>query len=152
MHRVSYFYIELANYFREKAAQLKQHIISAPLEEKKVFLRAFFDDEGCMSYDQKRNSRKVRGYQGNRENLLLIQALLRDFDIDSKIEKGYTYEVVIGGKNNLVKFRDKINFSKGVYINPKRSNSLWRKKLQKRDLLDMAIANYKPLGTPGVHY
>ena len=150
--QIRYYYVELGDYIKEKSLELLKYIKTSSPEEKKIFLRAFFDDEGCMSYYQKSNKRSVRGYQDDKDTLLLIQTLLQDFGISSTMEKGYTYEVVIRGKENLVRFRDKINFSNGVYINPKRKNSVWKRKLQKRDLLDMAIASYKPLGSPGVHY
>jgi len=42
-----------------------------------------------------------------------------------------------------VKFRDKINFLKGVYINPDRKNSIWKKKLEKREILDYTINSYQ---------
>jgi len=74
--------------------------------------------------------------------LKLIRKLLKDFDIRSRIEeKGQ--EIVISGKENLLKFRDKINFSKGVYINPNRKNSIWKKKLEKREILNKTIVSYK---------
>lgn len=52
-------------------------------------------------------------------------------------------EIVISRKPSFIKFRDKINFSKGVYINPKHRNSIWKKKLEKREILDIIIASYK---------
>jgi len=147
--RISYHYVELADYVRRKAQELKNYIKTAPLLEKRIFLQTFFDDEGCVyKYG---NNRKIRGYQYNLEILKLIQKLLKDFDINSRIEERGK-EIVILGKENLMKFRDKINFSKSIFINPDRKNSIWKRKLQKRDLLNMAIASYKPIGTPGVHY
>jgi len=142
VHEVSYYYVELANYFQKKAVQIQDYIKEASLKEKRIFLRAFFDDEGCMLYDKKQNSRKVRGYQNNKDLLLLIKKLLQDLNIESRLEKGSTWEVVVSKKENLIKFHNKINFSKRVYINPNRKNSLWEKKFQKRDLLDMAINSY----------
>ena len=140
VHRISYFYVELANYFQKKSGQLKEYIINASSEEKKLFLKAFFDDEGCVYYW--RNARKIRGYQHNLEILKLIQKLLKDFNIESKIDKQYK-EIVISRKPNLIKFRNKINFSKGIYINPDRKNSIWKKKLEKRKILDYIISLYK---------
>jgi len=147
VYRICYHYVELTDYVRGKAQELKKYIARASLVEKKIFLRAFFDDEGSIHFDK----RLVRGFQHNLEILKLIQKLLKDFDIESKIDEKYK-EIVISRKSNLIKFRDKINFSKGVFINPARKNSIWKRKLQKRDLLDMAIVSYKPLGNPGVHY
>jgi hypothetical protein len=139
VHRISYHYIELADYFRGKFKELKQYIKTASLPEKKIFIQAFFDDEGCAY--KWNNIRKVRGYQYDLETLNLIHNLLNDFDIKNRIEeKGK--EIVISKKENLVKFRDKINFSKGIYINPNRKNSIWKKKLEKRKILDIIINSY----------
>ncbi len=146
VRRISYHYVELADYMRKRALELNKYIKSASIEEKRIFLKAFFDDEGSVHFDK----RLVRGYQYNLEILKLVQKLLKDFDIESKIDEKYK-EIVISRKPNLIKFQDKINFSKGVYINPNRKNSIWKKKLEKRKLLDMAINSYLPVGFPGVH-
>ena len=142
VHRISYHYVELADYIKKRAQGLKKYIKTASLPEKKIFLQAFFDDEGCVyKYG---NNRKIRGYQHNLEILKLIQKLLNSFNIKSRIEeKGQ--EIVIFGKENLIKFRDKINFSEGIYINPNRKNSIWKKKLEKRGILDRIISSYKKL-------
>lgn len=140
VHRISYHYVELASYMRKKSKQLKKYIKASSLPEKRIFLKAFFDDEGCVY--KHGNNRKVRGYQHNLEILNLIRGLLRDFDIKSRIEeKGK--EIVISDKLNLIKFRDKINFSRGIYINPNRKNSIWKKKLEKRQIRNKIIDSYK---------
>jgi hypothetical protein len=140
VHRISYFYIELADYIKKRAHELiEKYIKVASLSEKRIFLRAFFDDEGCAY--RWGNARKVRGFQQDLRILELIQKLLKDFDIESKIDKKYK-EIVISRKENLIKFRDKINFSKGVYINPDRKNSIWKQKLEKREILNRAINSY----------
>jgi len=140
VHRISYFYVDLANYIKKKSQKLKRYIKNTSLSEKKIFLRAFFDDEGSVYLW--RNHRKVRGYQNSLEILKLIQKLLNDFDIKNRIEeKGK--EIVISGKENLIKFRDQVNFSKGIFINPNRKNSIWRQKLEKREILNRAINSYK---------
>ena len=138
VHRVSYHYVELADYIRKKAERLKDYIKTAFLSEKKIFLKAFYDDEGSVHFEKK----LARGFQHNLEILKLVQKLLKDFDIESKIDEKYK-EIVISRKSNLVKFRDKINFLKGVYINPDRKNSIWKKKLEKREILDYTINSYQ---------
>ena len=140
VHRISYHYIELSDYFRKKAEKLKSYIKNTSLSEKRIFLRVFFDDEGCVYWWRK--ARKIRGFQHNLEILELIQKLLKDFEIESKIDKKYK-EIIISRKENLIKFRDKINFSKGVYINPDRKNSIWKKKLEKREILNKIIDSYQ---------
>ncbi len=52
-------------------------------------------------------------------------------------------EVVIVGKENLIRFEREINFSPGVYMNGKRSNSRWKKHIEKRELLKRAIKSFK---------
>lgn len=138
VHRIYYWYVQLANYITEKAQELKQYIQTASLPEKKIFLKAFFDDEGSVHFDKK----LVRGFQHNLEILKLIKELLKDFDIENKIDEKYK-EIVISRKPNLIKFRDKINFSKGIYINPNRKNSIWKKKMEKREILNKIINSYK---------
>ena len=140
VHRISYFYVDLADYMKRKSLELKRYLKDASLEEKRAFLRTFFDDEGSAYIWE--NNRKVRGYQHDLEILKLVQKLLEDFDIHSRIDKKYK-EIVISKKENLIKFRDKINFSKGVYINPNRKNSIWKEKLQKRQILERAISSYQ---------
>lgn len=140
VYRIAYHYVELADYMREKARELKKYVRVASLPEKKIFLRAFFDDEGNVRW--RLNQRSIRGFQHNLEILKLIQNLLKDFKIESKIDEKYK-EIVISRKPNLIKFRDKINFSKRVYINPKRKNSIWKQKLEKREILDKIINSYQ---------
>ncbi|KPJ55887.1 hypothetical protein AMJ49_06170 [Parcubacteria bacterium DG_74_2] len=140
VHRISYHYVELATYFKRKVEELKKYIKTANLAEKRIFLQAFYDDEGC-AYIWKRK-RLIRGYQHNLRILKLIQKLLKDFKIESKIDKKYK-EIIISRKENLIKFRDKINFSKGIYINPDRKKSIWKKKLEKREILNKAIRSYR---------
>ncbi len=138
--QLRYSNVELGSYIRKRASELLDYIKTASLIEKKIFLQAFFDDEGCVY--KYRNNRKIRGYQHNLEILNLIKKLLKDFDIKSRIEKRGK-EIVISGKESFIKFRDKINFSKGIYINLNRKNSIWRKKLEKREILDYIISSYK---------
>ncbi len=139
VYRISYHYVELAGYLTKKSQELKKYIKNTILSEKSIFLRAFFDDEGCVyKYG---NNRKIRGYQDNLEVLKLIKKLLADFNINSRIEeKGK--EIIISGRENLIKFRKKINFSNGVYVNPNRKNSIWKKKLEKSKILDYIISSY----------
>ncbi|NCO62060.1 hypothetical protein GW879_01230 [Candidatus Kaiserbacteria bacterium] len=140
VHRISYHYVELADYMKRKAQDLKKYIKTATLPEKEIFLKSFFADEGCAY--KRGNKRLVRGFQNNLEILNLVQKLLKDFEIESKIDEKYK-EIIISRKSNLIKFRDKINFSKGIYINPNRKNSIWKQKLEKREILNQIINSYK---------
>ncbi|MES2668451.1 MAG: LAGLIDADG family homing endonuclease [Patescibacteria group bacterium] len=139
--RTSYYNVPFSSYLKNKSNELLRKIGDCDLKLKREFLRAFFDDEGCMDFKPSNNKKRVRGYQKNVEVLYLVQTLLKDMGIDSRIT--FPNEVVISGKENLVIFQKEINFSLGVCINGNRSNSVWKEHLEKRELLEMAINSYK---------
>lgn len=139
--RIEFSNVELRQFLYDKSQELFQLIYKMPKAFQREFLRAFFDDEGCMDVRLDRNLRRVRGYQKDKSILDLVQVLLTNFSIESKIRK--PNEVVISGKENLKKFQKEINFSEGVRLNPNRTNSLWKKNIEKRELLDMAIKSFK---------
>lgn len=139
--RISYHNVALGPYIKQKSKQLLEEVIQLPKDLKREFLVAFFDDEGCMDFRPGINARRIRGYQKDTSILKLITTLLSDFEIKSRFQK--PNEVVISGKENLLKFQKEINFSPGVYINGNRTNSLWKKHLEKRELLDRAISSFK---------
>lgn len=138
---ISYYHANLTDYIREKTKELLKYIPTASKHKKKIFLQAFFNDEGGIYYD-KHKTRRVRGYQHSRSILELVQGLLKEFDIHSRIDKRFT-EVDITGKQNLLKFQKYINFSPNIFINPKRKNSIWKIKIDKRTILQKAIASYQ---------
>ncbi|HEY4517306.1 MAG TPA: LAGLIDADG family homing endonuclease [Candidatus Paceibacterota bacterium] len=139
--RIAYYNVALSAYVKIKAQELLQKITYFPKSFKSEFLQSFFDDEGCIDFRPKNNCRRIRGYQKDTRILFIVQKLLTDFEIESKIQM--PNEVVIVGKENLIKFQRKINFSRGVRINGKRSNSIWKQSLEKRDILQRAIASYQ---------
>ena len=139
--KTCYFNVALDAYLQRKAKDLFGRVDTFPRPLKREFLRAFFDDEGCMDFRPESNRRKVRGYQKDVRILKIIQKLLTDFSIDAKVVT--PNEVVITGKENLLRFEREINFSPGVYINGKRSNSRWKKHLEKRQILRMAIESFQ---------
>lgn len=139
--RICYYNVEMAAYMKDKTEQLKSGAAKLPKEFKKVFLRAFFDDEGCMDFRPRHNHRRIRGYQKDVRVLEIVRTLLFDFGIESRIQ--LPNEVIITGKDNLSRFRQEIDFSAGVRINGERSNSIWKENLEKRDLLNRAIESYK---------
>lgn len=147
--RISYFNVAFSAYIKEKAEKLISEIPTLGEELQREFLGAFFDDEGCMDFRPARNVRQIRGYQKKVDTLYLIQKLLGNLGITADVK--YPNEVVIRGKENLKKFQEEIGFSPGVRINGNRSNSIWKKSLEKRVLLERAIASYKPVGSSGVH-
>ncbi len=141
VERISYHNVALASFLKKKAIELVGDVDHFPLELQREFVRAFFDDEGCMDYRVKRNLRCIRGYQDDGRVLRAVQKCLAHFGIDADL-KGRN-EVVIVGRENLLRFQQEINFSKGVRINGNRSNSLWKESLEKRILLDRAIKSFR---------
>jgi len=139
--RISYHNVALGTYLQEKSKELLNNICSLSIGLKKEFLKAFFNDEGCIDFRPKRNLRQIRGYQKDKSILFLIQKLLCDFGIESRVVN--PNEIVISGKENLQKFQKRIGFSPGVYINGNRSNSIWKKSLEKKVLLNEAIKSFK---------
>lgn len=137
--RISYNNVELANFIRVKSEELPGYIICAPEEQKISFLTAFFDDEGCITFSKKK--RIIRGYQHNERILILIQKLLRGFDIESKVDARFN-EIVISRHPNLGKFAKQIGFMRGLCVNGKRTNSIWKKDLEKTRILEMALNSY----------
>ncbi len=139
--RISYFNVEFATFLKEKRKELIRDVRKMPHDLKLEFLRAFFDDEGCMDYRPQSNRRKIRGYQKDVMILKIISNLLGDFGIESRVVK--PNEIVITGKENLQRFARTINFSLGVYINGNRANSRWKRHIEKRELLTRAIKSFK---------
>ena len=140
--RVCYFSAELRDFLLEKREELLEDILLLDKEKQKAFLISFFDDEGCVTFNRIKHRRKVRGFQHNIKILLLVQKLLNKFSIRSKIYKDF-YEIEISRKENLKKFAQEINFSKGVRVNGKRSNSVWKKSFEKRIILANLLASYR---------
>ena len=139
---ISFYNVELADYVKEKKKEIFNYIGNgAPKRQKKVFLQAFFDDEGNIYY-KKKNQRRIRGYQNSYLILKRIKELLEDFGICGRINKAET-EIEITGRNNLVKFWNEINFSSRIYMNPHRKNSIWKEKIEKREILELALKSYK---------
>lgn len=134
--RAIFFSMDFVRYLDRKIPYLIKYIPSARKEEKRAFLQAFFNDEGNAFYDKKYGHNRVRGYQKNTDILLIVKKLLREFEIESRIEKN---EIVISRKHDFKNFKKEINFSPYLFLNPKRKNSIWKRKISKRELLDMII-------------
>lgn len=134
--RATFYSADFVRYLNKKIPALLEYIPKARREEKREFLRSFFDDEGNVFYDKKHRHHRIRGYQKNTEILLIVGELLRDFEIESRVEKN---EVVISRKQSFVNFRKEINLSPYLFLNPKRKNSVWKRRISKRELLDMII-------------
>lgn len=139
--RLAYHNVELVNFFKKKVVILLKNIKKLPLSHRHEFLRAFFDDKGSVDFRLSEMKRRIKGYQHNRRVLLLINQLLKNFKISSSIDYNF-HEILITKKKNINTFAQKINFSSGVRINGKRSNSIWKKSLEKREILTSLLASY----------
>lgn len=141
VYKVCYYNVALTDYLKEKSEMLLKEITYLPKELQRVFLRAFYDDEGCVNFILNYRKRQIRGYQHDDQILETIKKLLEVFKIKGSVDSRF-HEIIIGRKENLIAFQKEINFSKGVAINPKRTNSVWGKRIEKREILAKAIQSY----------
>ena len=136
-----FYHVEFAEYIKNCKDKLFGYLNNGcPRTHKGIFLKAFFDDEGNVFY--KGDKKRVRGYQKSHSVLEQIKNLLSGFDISSRIDKK-AIAIEITGQNNLVKFAKEINFSSGIYINPKRKNGIWKEKISKRNILNLLLRSYQ---------
>lgn len=136
-----FYHVEMANYLKNREKELFAYLSNGALKAyKKEFLRAFFDDEGSIFY--KGDKRRVRGYQKSDFILRQIINLLNEFGIKSRLDKRAN-GVEISGRYNLEAFSKKINFSPHIYVNPNRKNGIWKERISKRDILDLALRSYR---------
>jgi len=139
---LAYHNVELAPFFKDKISQLFAIITNSGRNLQKEFLSAFFDDEGSVDFRRLRHIRRIRGYQHDNSILMIVQKLLKNFSIDSKVDTRF-HEIIISRRENIKKFAQEINFSKGLRVNGKRSNSIWKKDLEKRKILANLLASYQ---------
>lgn len=141
VYGLTYYHVELADYIKNHKDELLSYLNNgAPKSEKRIFLKAFFDDEGCAFY--KGDKRRVRGYQKSELILGQIKDLLSIFGIESKINNKGT-NIEISGRENLIKFSKEISFSPKIYINPKRKNGIWKERISKKKILDLLLNSYQ---------
>lgn len=138
--KVGWYHVEIANFLQRKAVELLGYISDAPDDEKIAFLKAFFDDEGNVYFAGRHKI--VRGYQHSIPILELVQALLADFGIVSRIQAKF-YEICISRKADIICFAEIINFSDGLCVNGLRSNSVWKESLEKKEILNRLINSYQ---------
>lgn len=140
--RASFNNVELAAYMQTQRQKLLENIESTDLECKRVFLKAFFDDEGCAQYVPSCHKRLVRGYQHNSELLRIIQNLLKYFSIESTVDLKHR-EIIISRRKNIIFFHREIGFTAGVRVNGNRTNSVWKRSLEKRTILKRMVDSYR---------
>lgn len=140
IYGVVFYHVEFADYMRHRRDDVFEYLANgASASSKRVFLKAFFDDEGNVYF--KGDKRRVRGYQKSPETLKQIQNLLLSFGIKGKINKAGTY-IEITEKKNLKNFSKEINFSPKICLNPRRKNSIWGKAISRRDILRLLLGLY----------
>jgi intein/homing endonuclease len=101
--------------------RVPQQILISSKPVKREYLRAIFDDEGTANlfdaFDKRRNNynkiRRVKLYCKYSSFLLGIKSMLREFDVDAKINGPYNgaYELVIMKKENLKRFYLRVGFN-----------------------------------------
>lgn len=146
---ISYHNVELGRYFKLKKDELLKSIFRWSIEFQREFLKAFFDDEGSVGFHMLDHRRQVRGFQHNNRILYLVQNLLKNFGIDSKVDARF-HEIIISRRENIDRYAKEINFSKGLRVNGKRSNSIWKKSLEKRKILADLLTSYQKSRPSGI--
>lgn len=135
-----FYHVEFAEYVKKRKEWIISYINNgASYAKKRIFLKAFFDDEGCVFY--KGDKKRVRGYQKSIPILKKVRNLLATFSIESRIDKEHS-NIEITGYNNLTNFAKEINFSPRIYMNPERKNSIWKKRISKKRILDILLESY----------
>ena len=110
---------------------------------KTVFLRAFWDDEGTVRFNQLtdrrgyiRTHRKVEAYQKNTGLLYQLKEMHEQLGIKAYINKN---KLIISDRANLTKFRDLIHFTDGVVSC--KTTSKWYG-VEKNKILRLAVESY----------
>jgi hypothetical protein len=137
---ISYYNVEFAEYIRNRAREIFSYVQNgASKEEKRTFLQTFFDDEGNVYF--KKDTRRIRGYQKSIKNLKNINNILSKFGIRGKVYPKIG-AIEITGREQLEKFAKEIGFSPGIELNSLRKNCIWKKDIEKSEILDLALASY----------
>lgn len=137
---ISYYNVEFADYIKNKANEIFFYLENrATKKEKRIFLQAFFDDEGNVYF--KKNTRRIRGYQKSIKVLEKINNIMSEFGLRGRIYPKID-AIEITGKEQLEKFAKEIGFSSGITLNSLRKNSIWKRDIEKREVLDLALTSY----------
>ncbi len=139
MWMVCYRNVELAVWLMVREHELERKILKRR-EWQRQWLKALFDDEGHIHISGGR--RRVRASQKDSAVLYLASRLLKEIGIQSRIDHR-AQAVEITGRANLTAFRDQLGFSPGIRLNGRRKNGLWREDVEKRELLNLALASYR---------
>ena len=135
---VSFYNVAVTAWLAHKESELLQ-MVRAHSEWQRQWLQALFDDEGHVHISN--GVRRVRASQNDLQVLRQAQQFLGRMHIASRIDR-YAKAIEVSGRENLVGFRKRINFSSGIRINANRKNGLWNQPLEKRELLKLALGSY----------
>ena len=136
---VRFYNVEVAAWLGQKERELLT-VVSQQGGWQPQWLQALFDDEGHVHVAG--HTRRVRASQDDPKVLQRAHEFLRTLGIQSRIDQA-AQAVEITGRDNLTLFRDRINFSPHIYINPARKNGLVKQLVEKRTMLAFALDSYK---------
>ncbi|HLC57762.1 MAG TPA: LAGLIDADG family homing endonuclease [Candidatus Nanoarchaeia archaeon] len=119
---VSLFYQYLEDY-RSNAIHIPKEVVNSDSSLKREYLRAFYDDEGCVALRIFSKTKEwKRGITLTSNSLQILnevkKILIEDFSIDSnkiiknhaKSKRDSAYVLGITGKGNILKFKESIGF------------------------------------------
>lgn len=141
--RIHFFSRNLAEFLLARKKFLIKNIGQMEHDHQIEFLKAFFNDEGSVTFRAKTGRKAVRGYQKDVGVLEIVASLLQSLGIDSKLESlAHSPEIAIRGRENIEKFAQVINFDAGVSFLATRKNSYYGKPIEKRVVLRQLLASY----------
>jgi len=83
-------------------------VIKTNEEYGRIYLRAFFDDEGCVHFNPTKRIFSISGSQKSKEELFLIKSLLKDIEIQSRISG---VDITIGRNKSILRYSELIGFT-----------------------------------------
>ncbi len=135
----SCYHVEIAHWFAGREVELVTAVADRPMW-RQIWLKALFDDEGHIHVI--RGHRRIRASQKDPSVLQAARGFLQQMSIESRMD--YRAQALeITGRDNLELFRKLVNFSSGIRINGHRKNGLHHHDIEKRVLLDRALASYR---------
>ena len=136
---VSYYNVAVAAWLSHREHELFQ-VLPGQMRWQRQWLQAFFDDEGHIHLSK--SVRRIRASQADPQILEWAKRFLENMEIRGRIDRR-AQAIEITGRGNLIQFRNRVNFSSGLRVNPNRLNGLWNWQFEKRTLLDKALGSYK---------
>lgn len=104
----------------------------------RIYLRAFFDDEGRVVFAPEKSTRRVCGTSIDKNIRNKVLTYLKNFEI---IGAEYGNDVVIQGKKNISYFKERIGFTNGVKVVRLYSWTRWFGK-DKNKLVSNMLSSY----------